>query len=101
MRQLAPRDRGLGVPGDGFEDGVGEAVDGAAEEFVVGTVADAQVGGPGPFSLVFLAAAAAAAVLFVAGTGGGGIGGGEGGYGAGGAVGDEGRVGGDVGDDVV
>ncbi len=60
-----------------------EAVDGAAEELVVGAVADAEVGGAGPLDAV------------------GGVGGGEGGDGAGGAVGDEGGVGGDVGDEVV
>ncbi len=52
MGQLRRRDRGRRVPGDGLEDGVGEAVDGAAEEFVVGTVADAEVGGAGPLLAV-------------------------------------------------
>lgn len=60
-----------------------EAVDGAAEQFVVGAVADAEVGGAGPLLAV------------------GGVRGREGGYAARGAVGDEGRVGGDVGDEVV
>ncbi len=50
--QLRLRDRGRRVPGYGFEDGVREAVDGAAEEFVVGTVADAEVGGAGPLFVV-------------------------------------------------
>ena len=60
-----------------------EAVDRAAEQFVVGTVADAEVCGAGPFLAV------------------GRVGGGEGGDGARGAVGDEGGVGGYVGDQVV
>lgn len=95
VRQFAPRDRGFRVPGHGFEDGVGQAVDGAAEQFVVGPVADAEVCGPGPSMLLL------AAVVGCAGGGGGGVGGREGGYGAGGAVGDEGWVGDDVSDDVV
>lgn len=83
VRQLALRDRGLRVSGHRFQNGVREAVDGAAEQFVVGTVADAEVGGAGPGLLV------------------GAVRGGEGGDGARGAVGDEVGVGGDVGDDVV
>lgn len=60
-----------------------QAVDGAAEQFVVRTVADAEVGGAGPLLPV------------------GGVRGGEGGDGARGAVGDEVGVGGDVGDELV
>ena len=83
VRKSIARDRGLGVTRDGFEDVVGVAVDGAAEEFVVGAPADAEFGGAGPGFVV------------------GGVWGGGGGDGGGGAVGEEGGVGGDVGDEVV
>lgn len=83
VRQLTFRYRRFRVSGHGFENAVGEAVDRAAEQFVVGTVADAEVGGAGPFFAV------------------GRVRGGVGGDGAGGAVGDEGWVGGYVGDQVV
>lgn len=83
MRELGAGDRGLSGPGTGFEGVVREAVDAGAEGFIVGAPADAEVSGAGPAFMVR------------------GIRLGGGGYGCGGAEGEEGRIGGDVGDEVV
>lgn len=79
MRQLRLRDRGFGGAGAGFEGVVGEAVYLRLEGFAEAAPADLEFGGAGP-------------LLFVLGVRGGGRR-----DAGGGAVGDEGRVGRDVG----
>ena len=70
-------------PGHGFDDGAGHAEDFRVEDFVVRAPADAEVGGLGP------------------GFSGLGVGWGARGYGGAGAVGEEERVGLDVGNELV
>ena len=83
MRQVGLGDCRGGGTGAGFEGVVGEAVDAGFERFVVRAPAYVEGGGVGPFLGMRW--------VWV------GVGGDAGGF----AVGEEGRVGGDVGDDVV